>query len=322
MDENIAKIEQYLLRLQDRIGAMLATYETQVKFTEDNWTYASGGGGRTRLLEGGDVIERGGVNFSHVQGTALPASASAGREGVAGRHFQALGLSLVLHPRNPYVPTTHLNIRYFQAGGGDGRDPVWWFGGGFDLTPYYGFTEDCVHWHRVARQACTLFGEDVYPRYKKWCDDYFYLKHRAEPRGIGGLFFDDLNTWDFNQCFSFMQSVGDHFIPAYEPILKGRMHTAFGERERDFQHYRRGRYVEFNLLFDRGTIFGIQSGGRTESILMSMPPVVNWRYDYRPDPGSAEALLTEKILVPRDWLAEEAVLASIEATRASEETLP
>ena len=258
------------------------------------------GGGRSRVLEGGAVIEKGGVNFSHVRGKTLPASATAHRPELAGRSFQALGVSLVIHPNNPYVPTSHANVRLFIAEK-EGEQPVWWFGGGFDLTPFYPFEEDVVHWHRLSKQACDPFGAEVYPKYKKWCDDYFYLKHRNETRGVGGLFYDDLNQWDFETCFAFMRSVGDHYIQAYRPIVAKRKTLSFGERERDFQLYRRGRYAEFNLVFDRGTLFGLQTGGRTESILMSMPPLASWKYNYQPQPGTEEAKLYN-FLHPRDWL--------------------
>jgi coproporphyrinogen III oxidase len=255
------------------------------------------------VLEDGVVFEKAGVNFSEVSGARLPGSATAQRPELAGRSFRALGVSLVIHPRNPYVPTSHANVRFFVAER-DGEAPVWWFGGGFDLTPYYGFREDAVHWHRTARAACEPFGPNVHPRFKQWCDDYFYLRHRAEPRGIGGLFFDDLNDWGFDACFAFLRSVGDHYLPAYLPIVRRRRDTIYGEREVSFQRYRRGRYVEFNLVYDRGTLFGLQSGGRTESILMSLPPQVSWRYDWRPEPGTPEAELYEVFLRPRDWLAQ------------------
>ncbi|MCW9004792.1 MAG: oxygen-dependent coproporphyrinogen oxidase, partial [Gammaproteobacteria bacterium] len=239
--------------------------------------------------------------FSHVSGDSMPASATAHRPELAGRSFQAMGVSLVIHPNNPYVPTSHANVRFFIAEKED-EDPIWWFGGGFDLTPYYGFDEDVIHWHQTAKQACDPFGDDVYAKYKKWCDDYFYLKHRDEPRGVGGLFFDDLNEWGFEKSFQFMQSVANHYTKAYLPIVQKRKHTEYGERERDFQLYRRGRYVEFNLVYDRGTLFGLQSGGRTESILMSMPPLVKWRYNWQPEQGSAEAELYEKYLKPKEWV--------------------
>lgn len=297
----IAEIKQYLLALQDKICAVLEKEDGQL-FLEDNWQRAEGGGGRTRVLQEGSIFERAGVNFSHVFGHTLPPSATLQRPELAGRQFQALGVSLVLHPRNPYVPTTHMNVRFFCAEKAD-AEPVWWFGGGFDLTPYYGFVEDCVHWHQTAKVACEPFGLAVYPKYKQWCDEYFYLKHRQEARGIGGIFFDDLNNWKFELCFNFMQSVGNQFLPAYLPILQKRKNMSYGKRERDFQCYRRGRYVEFNLVYDRGTLFGLQSGGRTESILMSLPPEVNWRYNWQPESGTAEAELQEKFLPAQDWLA-------------------
>jgi len=299
---DIQAVKAYLLDLQDRICEALAT-EDGTAFREDAWDRPGGGGGRTRVLEGGKVIEKGGVNFSHVFGDGLPASATAQRPELAGRRFQALGVSLVIHPHNPYVPTSHANVRFFIAEK-DGEAPVWWFGGGFDLTPYYGFEEDVVHWHRTAHEACAPFGDQVYARYKQWCDDYFHLKHRDEPRGVGGLFFDDLNAEGFASSFAFMRSVGDHYIPAYLPIVQRRREHEYGEREKDFQRYRRGRYVEFNLVYDRGTIFGLQSGGRTESILMSLPPEVSWRYDWQPEPGTPEAELYQVFLKPRDWLAD------------------
>jgi len=296
------QVHHSLLTLQDTICNALEETDGTMQFREDSWVRDEGGGGRSRVLEEGAVFEKAGVNFSHVFGTQLPPSATAARPELAGRHFQAMGVSLVIHPRNPYVPTSHANVRFFIAEK-EAADPVWWFGGGFDLTPYYGFTEDARHWHRLSREACTPFGEEIYPRYKRWCDEYFYLKHRNEPRGIGGLFFDDLNEGGFDNCFAFMQSVGNHYLPAYLPIVKRRKDMPYGERERDFQAYRRGRYVEFNLVYDRGTLFGLQSGGRTEAILMSMPPVVKWRYDWHPESGSPEAELYEVFLKPKDWLA-------------------
>ncbi|HPE78871.1 MAG: oxygen-dependent coproporphyrinogen oxidase [Sedimenticolaceae bacterium] len=300
---DIDAVKTYLLELQERICAALAAEDGQ-PFREDSWDRPGGGGGRSRVLEGGKIFEKAGVNFSHVFGDGLPPSATAQRPELAGRRFQAMGVSLVIHPHNPYIPTSHANVRFFIAEK-DGAEPVWWFGGGFDLTPYYGRHEDARHWHETARAACEPFGADVYPRFKKWCDDYFFLKHRAEPRGIGGLFFDDLNDWGFEHSFAFMRSVGDHYVPAYLPIVQRRRATPFGEREREFQLYRRGRYVEFNLVYDRGTIFGLQTGGRTESILMSLPPLVSWRYDWQPQPDSPEAELYEVFLQPRDWLADE-----------------
>jgi len=267
---------------------------------EDAWTRSEGGGGRSRVLKDGALFEQGGVNFSRVEGKTLPPSATAHRPELAGRAWSALGVSLVLHPQNPYVPTTHMNVRYFEARA-PGADPVWWFGGGFDLTPYYPFDEDVVYWHRVARDLCAPFGEEVYPKFKRWCDEYFFLKHRNEMRGVGGLFFDDLNQGGFERCFDFTRAVGNGFLDAYLPIVEKRKSTHFGEREREFQLYRRGRYVEFNLVYDRGTLFGLQSGGRTESILMSLPPRVRFEYAYAPEPDSAEARLGE-YLVPREWV--------------------
>jgi coproporphyrinogen III oxidase len=297
---NIDAIKQYLLSLQDDICAQLASVDGG-HFVEDSWDRAEGGGGRSRVLEGGAVIEKGGVNFSHVFGTQLPPSATAHRPELAGRRWQAMGVSLVIHPRNPYAPTSHANVRFFVAEK-EGEAPVWWFGGGFDLTPYYGNEEDVRSWHRTARDACAPFGEDIYPRFKTWCDEYFFLKHRGEARGVGGLFFDDYNESGFEHSFALMRSVGDGYIRAYRPILERRKDTPYGEREREFQLYRRGRYVEFNLVLDRGTLFGLQSGGRTESILMSLPPLVSWRYDWQPQPGSAEAELYETFLPARDWI--------------------
>ncbi len=296
-----AAVKAYLLDLQDRICNALAAEDGGAGFVEDNWTRAEGGGGRTRVLANGVVIEKGGVNFSHVHGTQMPASATAHRPELAGRAFEAMGVSLVIHPNNPYVPTSHANVRFFIAEK-EGAEPVWWFGGGYDLTPYYGNEADVVHWHQTAKNACDPFGDDVYPRYKKWCDDYFYLKHRNEARGVGGLFFDDLNAQGFEQSFAFLRAVGDSYVPAYQPILAARKNTPYGERERQFQLYRRGRYVEFNLVYDRGTLFGLRTGGRTESILMSLPPLVRWEYDFQPEAGSAEAALYEQFLPHRDWL--------------------
>ena len=301
MNERIASVRRYLLDVQERICAGLAEEDGQADFIVDEWQRPEGGGGRSRVLSDGAALEKAGVNFSHVMGEGLPASATAARPELAGRRYQALGVSLVIHPRNPYAPTSHANVRFFVAEK-PGQEPVWWFGGGYDLTPYYGFDEDCVHWHRSAFEACAPFGADVYERYKKWCDEYFHLQHRGEPRGVGGLFYDDLNAWDFETCFAFMRAVGDSYLAAYRPILARRKHTPYGERERQFQLYRRGRYVEFNLVFDRGTLFGLQSKGRTEAILMSLPPVARWEYQYRPEPGSAEARLTEYFLTDRDWL--------------------
>lgn len=294
-------VRTYLLDLQDRICAELGAFETGSRFREDSWDREDGGGGRSRVLENGAIFEKAGINFSHVYGPGLPPSATAQRPDLAGRSFEAMGVSLVIHPRNPYVPTSHANVRFFVADKPD-TEPVWWFGGGFDLTPYYGFEEDARHWHQVAADACQPFGTDVYARFKNWCDEYFYLKHRNEPRGIGGLFFDDLNEWGFDKTFEFMRSVGDHYIAAYAPVVERRKDHAFGTRERDFQRYRRGRYVEFNLVYDRGTLFGLQSGGRTESILMSLPPEVSWRYDWHPAAGTEEARLYEVFLKPQNWL--------------------
>ena len=297
MPPDLNAVRTYLLALQDDLCAALDR-EDGGKFREDTWTRPEGGGGRSRVLSDGAVFEKAGVGFSHVSGPTLPASATAARPELGGKPYHALGLSLVLHPCNPYVPTTHLNIRFFQAG------TVWWFGGGFDLTPYYGFEEDAVHWHRTARAACEPFGPGLYPKFKKWCDDYFFLKHRGEARGIGGLFFDDFNVPGFEKSFALMRSVGDAFLPAYLPIVQKRKAAAFGERERDFQLYRRGRYVEFNLISDRGTLFGLQSGGRTESILMSLPPLVTWRYDWKPQPGTPEEKLYDVFLKPKNWADE------------------
>ena len=293
-------VRAYLLNLQDCICTAIEAEDGAERFQEDLWERPEGGGGRSRVLSGGAVFEQAGVGFSHVFGPGLPPSATVNRPDLAGRSFQALGVSLVFHPKNPYAPTTHMNVRFFIAEK-EGHEPAWWFGGGFDLTPYYGFEEDCVHWHRTAREACAPFGPEAYPRYKKWCDEYFFLRHRGEPRGIGGLFFDDLTEGGFERSFALLRSVGDHFLPAYLPILRRRKDLDYGDRERDFQLYRRGRYVEFNLVWDRGTLFGLQSGGRTESILMSLPPLVRWRYNWRPEPGTPEARLYEEFLRPRDW---------------------
>lgn len=297
----IEPIKNYLLKLQSTICQELENSDGKGRFKTDEWQRLEGGGGLTKILEDGLVFEKAGVNFSHVYGHQLPASATAHRPELAGRDFQALGLSLVIHPRNPFVPTTHFNIRFFYATK-EGENPIWWFGGGFDLTPYYGFMEDCQHWHSVARDACLPFGLEVYPRFKKWCDDYFYLKHRNEPRGIGGLFFDDLNEWPFDDCFAFFKSVGDHFLKAYLPIVERRKMHSYTAKEKNFQLYRRGRYVEFNLVYDRGTLFGLQTGGRTESILMSLPSVVHWQYNWQPTPGTKEAELYNVYLKPRDWI--------------------
>ena len=306
-EQDITQVRDYLLDLQDRIVGKLTEVDGEGAFLEDDWqrdgNRGLGGGGRTRVMAEGAVFESAGINFSHVTGDALPASATAHRPELAGRRFQAMGVSLVIHPRNPHVPTSHANVRFFVAEKDD-AEPVWWFGGGFDLTPYYPVHEDVLHWHRTAKAACDPFGEDVYPRFKKWCDEYFYLRHRAETRGVGGLFFDDLNAWGFEQSFAFLRSVGDHYLPAYVPIVERRRDTPYTDDQRDFQLYRRGRYVEFNLVYDRGTLFGLQSGGRTESILMSLPPLVRWRYGWQPEPGTPEADLYENYLRPRDWLGE------------------
>lgn len=293
-------IEQYLRSLQQKIVAALERVDGK-SFLEDRWERPEGGGGISRIIEEGNVLERGGVGFSHVKGGSLPPSAAANRPDIAGSAWEAMGVSLVLHPRNPFAPTVHMNVRFFSTSTAGG-DPVWWFGGGMDLTPYYGFAEDVRHFHRACSDALAPFGADLYPRFKQWCDDYFYLKHRKEPRGVGGIFFDDFNAPGFEDSFAMMRSVGDGFLAAYLPLLQKRMDTPYGERERDFQAYRRGRYVEFNLVFDRGTLFGLQSGGRTEAILMSMPPVVKWRYDWQPEAGTPEAALYSDFLMHRDWL--------------------
>ena len=298
----IDQIKQYLLSLQADICTQLEQVDGQATFIKDEWKKPNGAGnGLTRVLTKGSAFEQAGVNFSIVHGDNMPASATALRPELAGRSFTALGVSLVIHPNNPYAPTSHANVRFFIAEK-DGEDPIWWFGGGFDLTPYYGFDEDAVFWHQTAKTACDPFGEEVYQKYKKWCDDYFYMKHRDEQRGIGGLFFDDLNEGGFDQCFAFVRSVGDSYIKAYRPIIEKRKDTPFTDHERQFQLYRRGRYVEFNLVYDRGTLFGLQTGGRTESILMSLPPLVRWEYQYEPEPNSPEAQLYEKFLKPQDWI--------------------
>jgi coproporphyrinogen III oxidase len=308
MDQGIkpAAVKTWLLGLQQTIVTGLENLDGKT-FLTDAWTKPAGeqlgGGGITRILEEGHFFERGGVGFSHVTGTTLPPSATAARPELAGRGFEAMGVSLVLHPRNPMAPTVHMNVRFFMARAlpGSGAEDIWWFGGGMDLTPYYGFDEDAIHFHRTCKEALAPFGPELYPRFKTWCDEYFYLKHRKEARGIGGIFFDDFHTGGFTHCFAMTRSVGDHFLSAYLPIAERRKDMPWGEAERNWQSIRRGRYVEFNLVFDRGTHFGLQSGGRTESILMSLPPLVNWRYDYQPEPGSAEARLAETYLVPRDW---------------------
>ncbi|WP_445360792.1 oxygen-dependent coproporphyrinogen oxidase [Microbulbifer sp. EKSA005] len=299
-DIDTKEVKAYLLGLQDRICNALSEEDGQ-SFREDNWDRPGGGGGRTRVLEEGNLIEKGGVNFSHVYGDGLPPSATANRPELAGCSFEAMGVSLVIHPRNPYVPTSHANVRLFVAKK-PGAEPIWWFGGGYDLTPYYGYHEDVIHWHQTAKQACEPFGSEVYPRFKQWCDKYFYLKHRDEARGVGGLFFDDFNEGGYNSAFALMRAVGDSYLEAYLPIVQKRKEAAYGEREREFQLYRRGRYVEFNLVFDRGTLFGLQSGGRTESILMSLPSLVSWKYDWQPEPGSAEEKLYTDFLPHRDWV--------------------
>lgn len=300
--QQLAAVEACFQALQERICAALEAEDGDGSFLADEWQREEGGGGSTRVLRDGRVFEQAGVNYSHVSGRQLPGAASALRPELAGLPFQALGVSLVIHPRNPYVPTAHCNVRYFQAGEGN-ETRVWWFGGGFDLTPYYGFDDDALHWHRTAAAACAAHGAGTYARLKRRCDEYFYLPHRQEARGIGGLFFDDLHDGGFEACFAFTRSVGEHFLPAYQPIVARRKHLEYGPREREFQLYRRGRYVEFNLIHDRGTLFGLQSGGRTESILMSLPPQAAWRYNWQPQPGSAEARLYERYLRPRDWLA-------------------
>ena len=302
-DIDIDAVLEYLRALQLRICASLEDVDGKETFRHDSWDRPGGGGGESRVMVGGAVFEQAGVGFSHVFGNEMPPSATKNRPELAGKRFQAMGVSLVLHPRNPYVPTTHANFRFFTTNSDDGP-PVWWFGGGFDLTPYYPFHEDVLHWHTVARDACTPFGEEFYPKYKAWCDEYFFLKHREETRGVGGLFFDDLNEPGFEKSFEFTRAVGDQFLPAYLPIVRKRQSHKYGDRQREFQLYRRGRYVEFNLIYDRGTLFGLQSGGRTESILMSLPPRVRWEYNWQPPAGSPEADLYENYLRPRDWLGE------------------
>ncbi len=294
---DVERARGYFVDLQARIVAGLEAIDGQ-PFRRESWERPEGGGGISRLLEEGNVLERGGVNFSHVTGTKLPPSASAHRPEIAGAPWEAMGVSLVLHPRNPHVPTVHMNVRFFCT---TGATPVWWFGGGMDLTPYYGYVEDAQHFHRTCKSALDRFGSEFYPRFKKWCDDYFFLHHRNEPRGIGGIFFDDFSEPGFDKSFALLQSAGDAFLSGYLPIAERRKDTPYGEKERDFQAYRRGRYVEFNLVYDRGTLFGLQSGGRTESILMSLPPVVKWRYDWKPEAGSAEEKLYSEFLVARDW---------------------
>ncbi len=301
MNFDINDVRSYFMQLQDDICDALAQEDAGKQFVEDAWDRnEGGGGGRSRVIENGGLIEKGGVNFSHIMGKSLPAAASAKRPELAGRSFQAMGVSLVIHPHNPYIPTSHANVRFFVAEK-EGHDPVWWFGGGYDLTPYYGFDEDCISWHQTARNALEPYGKDLYPWMKDWCDDYFYLKHRQEPRGIGGLFFDDFNSKSFDECFNITKAVAESFIPAYLPIMQKRKSIQYGEQQKSFQHYRRGRYVEFNLVYDRGTIFGLQSGGRTESILMSLPPKVEWRYNWQPEAGSEEAKLYDHFLKANDW---------------------
>ena len=299
---NLETVKAYLIQLQDTICAGLEQADGKAKFVEDAWQREEGGGGRTRVIRDGNVIEQGGVNFSHVFGASMPASATAHRPELAGRSFHACGVSLVIHPKNPHIPTSHANVRFFIAEK-EGEEPIWWFGGGFDLTPFYPVLDDVKHWHQVAKDVCEPFGDTVYDDYKKWCDEYFYLKHRDETRGVGGLFFDDLNQWGFEKSFDFMQAVGNGYLDAYLPIIERRKDTPMTEAQRQFQLYRRGRYVEFNLVWDRGTLFGLQTGGRTESILMSMPPLARWEYDFTPEAGSAEANLYESYLRPRDWLS-------------------
>ncbi|WP_404392470.1 oxygen-dependent coproporphyrinogen oxidase [Pseudoalteromonas phenolica] len=299
---NLETVKAFLLQLQDTICAGLEQADGKATFVEDAWERAEGGGGRTRVIRDGDVIEQGGVNYSHVFGASMPASATAHRPELAGRSFHACGVSLVIHPKNPHIPTSHANVRFFIAEK-EGEAPIWWFGGGFDLTPFYPVLEDVKHWHQVAKDLCDPFGDTVYNDYKKWCDEYFYLKHRGETRGVGGLFFDDLNEWGFEKSFDFMQAVGNGFLDAYLPIIEKRKNTPTNDAQRQFQLYRRGRYVEFNLVWDRGTLFGLQTGGRTESILMSMPPLARWEYDFTPEADSLEADLYESYLKPRDWLS-------------------
>jgi coproporphyrinogen III oxidase len=298
----IEQVKKYLVQLQESICSDLELLDGRAIFEKDHWSKEDGNGsGITSVISDGNVFEKGGVNFSIVQGDKMPKSASAIRPELEGRKYTALGVSLVLHPQNPYIPTAHSNVRFFVAEEPD-KEPIWWFGGGFDLTPFYGFDEDAVHWHTTAKKACLPFGKKVYSKYKNWCDDYFYLEHRDEQRGIGGLFFDDLNEGGFDSCFEFMKSVGDHFSEAYLPIVIKRKDTPYGKKERNFQLYRRGRYVEFNLIYDRGTLFGLQSGGRTESILMSMPPEVKWSYQLQVEKDSEEEKLYNYYLKPKEWI--------------------
>lgn len=300
VSSSVDLVKNFLLELQQRICSFAEFEDEQAKFLKDKWSYQQGGGGLTCVLTGGQVFEKAGVNFSHVQGQVLPQAATAKRPELANSPFQALGVSVVMHPLNPFVPTSHFNVRFIVVE--KENHPYWWFGGGFDLTPYYGFREDCMHWHTIAKAACDPFGLEVYPKYKKWADEYFFLKHRNEPRGVGGIFYDDLNEWGFDPSFAFMQSVGHHYIRAYQPIVAKRKEYSYQQKERDFQLYRRGRYVEFNLLYDRGTLFGIQSGGRTESILMSLPPLVAWQYDWHPHEVTQEAALYNEFLRPQEWV--------------------
>ena len=300
MIKNSQSVRDYFLALQNKITEKLQEQE-KVSFIEDKWKREEGGGGQSRILENGDIFEKAGINFSDVQGKHLPASATSKRPNLENASFRAMGISLVFHPRNPFVPTCHMNLRFFSVMK-DEEEITWWFGGGYDLTPYYGFEEDAIHWHRTAHEACEPFGQNIYPDFKKACDRYFYLPHRNEPRGIGGIFFDDYNKVDFQHSFALTQSVGNSFLPAYMPIVEKRKNTPFNDSHKKFQHYRRGRYVEFNLVYDRGTLFGLQSNGRTESILMSLPPQVNWTYDYKPDSNSEEALLYQNFLIEKNWL--------------------
>lgn len=302
ISDSVDGVRAFFLELQDRICAALEGEDAGARFHRDLWGRPEGGGGITRILLDGPVFEQAGVAFSHVRGHALPPAATARRPELAGRAWEALGVSVVVHPHNPHVPTSHMNVRLFVAEPYSTEPEAWWFGGGFDLTPYYGYREDCEHWHRTARDLCAPFGPDVYPRLKRRCDEYFVIKHRDEPRGIGGLFFDDLDTWEFDRAFAFVRGVGEGYLDGYLPIVRRRRDTPYGEREREFQLYRRGRYVEFNLVYDRGTLFGLQSGGRTESILMSLPPRVRWRYDWRPEPGTREAELYDEFLRAREWV--------------------
>ncbi|WGL97479.1 oxygen-dependent coproporphyrinogen oxidase [Arsenophonus sp. aPb] len=298
---DINAVKAFLLTLQDKLCQQLEHVDNNAKFAEQNWQHKHKGGGRSRILKDGTIFEQAGVNFSHISGEQLPTSASENRPLLAGRRYQAMGVSLVTHPLNPYIPTAHANVRFFIAEK-PGEPSVWWFGGGFDLTPYYGFEEDIIHWHKTAQSVCLPYGKEIYPNYKKWCDRYFFIEHRNEPRGVGGLFFDDLNQPDFTTCFHFAQDVGNGFLNAYLPIVEKRKEIAWGERERQFQLYRRGRYAEFNLVCDRGTLFGLQTGGRTESILMSLPPLVRWEYNYHPESNSDEEKLYNQFLIAKEWI--------------------